>query len=315
MSVESVTIRDPSSGALAEILTGFGFNCHRFQAWHDGQPVEVLWSEEGFASGEKRPSGSGIPILFPFPGRIRGTAFVWDDKTYTLEDGDGRGNAIHGFVHCRPWRVVESSEQRVVGEFHASRDEPELANRWPADFRIRATYEIQSNLLRCAYRIENPGQVTLPCGFGVHPYFQLPLAAAGEADHCRIRLPVTAEWELAEMNATGNRLPLERADSFRAGVPFGDLSLDNVFTGLAFERGTCTASIHDPASGREMVLRFDDSFRECVVYNPPHRRAICIEPYTCVPDCFRLCRDGIDAGMRLLGPGESFAAEITIELR
>ena len=30
--------------------------------------------------GDKRASGSGIPLLFPFPGRIQGTALHWDDR-------------------------------------------------------------------------------------------------------------------------------------------------------------------------------------------------------------------------------------------
>jgi len=47
-----------------------------------------------------------------------------------------------------------------------------------------------------------------------------------------------------------------------------------------------------------------------VVYNPPHREAFCIEPYTCVPDPFALEA----RGLRVLAPGEQFQARIDIEV-
>ena len=74
----------------------------------------------------------------------------------------------------------------------------------------------------------------------------------------------------------------------------------------------CAASIHDPASGCTVTQRWDDAFRECVVYTPPHREAICIEPLTCVPSCFELTARGIDAGLRVVPPGGSFAARVEI---
>ena len=82
MNVESVSIRDKHSGSKADILVGYGFNCHRFTPVVDGQPIEVIWSEPGFEAGDKRSTGSGIPILCPFPGRIQGARMVWKNNEY-----------------------------------------------------------------------------------------------------------------------------------------------------------------------------------------------------------------------------------------
>jgi aldose 1-epimerase len=312
MILPSVVLRDAASGGEAEILTGFGFNCHRFQARPSDQPVEVIWAEEGFATGQKRASGSGIPILFPFPGRIQGTRFNWENQSYLLPEGDGMGNAIHGFVHGRPWRVVEQSDDSVVGQFQASVDDPTLLSQWPADFRITATYALQANCLSCEYRLENPDERPLPCGFGTHPYFRIPLDARSRGEQCLVQLPVCSFWELVDMNATGRNQPLEDAESYHQGLRFGDMQLDNVFGNLVFHDQWCTATIQDADGGRSVEVAFDRAFRECVVYNPPHRQAVCIEPYTCVPDCFRLQAQGIDAGLRVLAPGESLTARMTI---
>ena len=77
MPIPSVSLVDPTTQSSAEILVGFGFNCYRFTTRFEGQTVDVLWSADGFADGTHRATGSGIPLLFPFPGRIQGTEFTW----------------------------------------------------------------------------------------------------------------------------------------------------------------------------------------------------------------------------------------------
>jgi aldose 1-epimerase len=238
-------------------------------------------------------------------------------RTYELEAGDGRGNAIHGFVLNRPWRVIEQGDQHVVGQFHASADEPTLRDCWPADFRITLAYRLAGNVLAIEARLENPGEAPLPMGFGVHPYFRVPFAPAGVVDsqaagRCRLRVPAAEYWELADMLATGRRLPSGDRVPLASGVDFAEANFDDVFTALAFDGDWCTSTIGDPQCGRTLRVSFDRAFRECVVYNPPHRQAICIEPYTCVPGAIGLAAQGFDAGLRVLAAGEAMTAQVRI---
>jgi Galactose mutarotase and related enzymes len=312
MAAEIVTLSDPHAGSSAQIAVNLGFNCFRLTVQNGDQPVEVLYTHPEFVSGNQRPSGSGIPILFPFPGRIRGTTFSWEGKHYQLEAGDALGNAIHGFAMRRPWRVVKQGADHVVGEFHAWRDDPSLKDRWPADFRITATYKLSQNRLDGTYRIDNPCDVPLPFGFGTHPYFRVPLGGPS-ADTCIVWLPVTERWVLKDMLPTGKRRPLSDTEAFDSGCRLGELKLDDVFTGLTDIAGVTEASIQDPG-GMAVAIRWNvEQFRECVVYTPPHREAICIEPLTCAPGAAALAARGIDAGWRVLPPGKSFEATVTIE--
>ena len=310
MGVESITIQDEDGLTSAEVLLGFGFNCFRFESRFGSRTVNALWAEPGFETGTKRASGSGIPILFPFPGRIQGTQFEWENQVYALEEGDGRGNAIHGFVHTRPWRLVERSSDVVTAEFQASIDDPSLSSCWPSDFYLRASYRVRQARLESHFLAENRGDVPLPVGLGTHPYFRLPLGPDSLAEDCRIRIPVSSSWELDDMNATGKCTPIDDADSFQTGLRFGDVTFDNVFSGLQTLNDCSEARLDDATAGYSVAIRSTSEFRELVVYTPPHREAICIEPYTCVPDAFRLARDGIDAGGRILLPGESFEASV-----
>lgn len=313
MTPETITLSDAKAGSSASIST-FGFNCFGFQATPVGVPVDVLWAAPNFAAGTERASGSGIPLLFPFPGRIQGTEFTWEGKTYHLQPGDKFGNAIHGFVHSRMWRVLERSERKATGVFQASVDDPGLLECWPADFKITATYELAGNALRSHFRLENPdAKHSLPCGFGTHGYFRVPLGGKS-ADECRVSIPARQKWRLEEMLVTGEREPLASAAEFQSGLPFGQTQFDDCFTDLVFHGDRCVAQIADPGSGRVFPIAFDGAFRECVVYNPPHREAICIEPLTCPPDPFRLSKLGVDAGLRVLAPGESFEARVEMRV-
>ena len=274
-------------------------------------PIDLLWSAADFASGRERASGSGIPILFPFPGRIAGTTFHWEGREYSIPPGDGRGNAIHGFVLDRSWRVLEQAANKLTGQFQASRDDPELLRCWPADFRITVSYELSGTRLDSRITVENPDDKPLPCGLGTHPYFRLPMGGHSAAE-CVVKLPVSQRWELQDMLPTGKLLPVENAAALQAGTKFADMSFDDVFAALRFAGEWCQAEINDPDHGGRLTLAFDAAFRECVVYTPPHREAICIEPYTCVAGGFSLPEQQIDTGIRLLAPGDSFHARTSL---
>jgi aldose 1-epimerase len=312
MAIAEVQIRDEATGARATILTGFGFNCYKYVVPGVNGPSNVLWAIGGFENGDQRPSGSGIPILFPFPGRIGGAAYEWGDKKYRLTDGDGLGNAIHGFVHTRPWRVVRRQSNAVTGEFQASVDAPEVLELWPADFLLQVTYEIGNDVLSCSIHIENPSAEVLPCGLGLHPYFRLPLGDAGAVDDCLVTVPAQDRWELVDLLPTGRSLPLAEAESLVGGKRFGDTQLDDVLANLTSEGGRVAAEIVDAKSNVRRTITFSDDFLNCVVFNPPHREAICVEPYSCVPDFFRLESMGIDAGFWRLGASETIDVNFVI---
>jgi aldose 1-epimerase len=160
--------------------------------------------------------------------------------------------------------------------------------------------------------VENTGDRRLPFGLGTHPYFRLPLGSAGTADACVVSVPATTYWELGGMLPTGHKLPLPQERELVEGRLFSEMKFDDVLSDLEPTSGRHTATIADPGSERRLVLEFDQAFPECVVYTPPHRQAVCIEPYTTVPDAFSLAARGIPAGLLTLEPGQSFRVGMEI---
>jgi aldose 1-epimerase len=315
MASQVVEITDETSGSAARILVSQGFNCFSWRPMLEDGPREMLWAEAGFELGDKRPSSGGNPLLFPFPGRIGGAVFTFEGREYRLEPSDAFGNAIHGFVLNRPWRVVEQSDARVVGEFQASADDPTILEHWPADFRIHVSYEVRRRELLSDIRYENTGDGPLPCGFGTHAYFRLPLTEGGSVADTEVTAPVDQYWELERMNPTGQRLMARPDQPLAKGLRLVDHQFDTVFTGVRPDAdGLVRTRLADPASGRALTQTFDAAFTQCVVYTPGHRQAICIEPYTCVPDAIRLAAEGYETGLQVLQPGEAFETTIRMEV-
>jgi aldose 1-epimerase len=313
MAARVIELVDPSTGAKARIAPELGFNCYSFQPALAGEAVETLWAAEDFEAGSARASGSGIPILFPFPGRLQGGVLRFGGREFSFDYRDAQGNAIHGLVLDRPWEVVEQMPSRVVGRFQLSRQAS--AEMWPADFCLTVAYELRGNTLRSELLIENPDDRPLPWGLGTHPYFRLPLGRSGVPDKCVITVPNAGYFELADMLPTGRKLPADAARSLANGRTFAETKLDDVLTSLTTAAGRWQATVADPLARRMLTLSCDDLFPHCVVYTPGHRQAICIEPYSCVPGLAAEPGAQPGLGLRVLPPEERVRAAVEIEVR
>ena len=172
-------------------------------------------------------------MLFPFGGRMVGTSFRWRGAEFTITDGRiANGSAIHGFVLDRAWRVIAQSENRVMGEFHASIDDAALLDQWPSDFRIRMAYEVGPASLTCDIWIDNPDTTPMPYGFATHGYFRAPLAG-GDGEACEVTVPAAATWVLDE-NAvpTGEIRPVDAENDLRNGPSIAGRQFNTVYTDL-----------------------------------------------------------------------------------
>lgn len=315
MTSEIVTLTEPKTGDTATIAPGLGCNCFSWQVQGSAGLHEMLWSHPQFADGSQRPSRSGIPLLFPFPGRVRGHSVKFRGTTYPLNVADDtRGNAIHGFVLNRAWSIVDQSATRLACRFQAKSVEPSILTQWPSDFTLHAVYELLPGRLELTIQVENSGQAALPWALGMHPYFRLPLGPEGTIDDCIIQIPTRRYWETDNMLPTGQVIWPE-AKHLPDGMRYGDLQLDHCLTDVQFDGlGWAKASVLDSASGRRLDVSFDHPFTQIVAFTPVHREAICIEPYTAVPNSLELTEQGLNVGLQVLEPGQTALARMAMEV-
>lgn len=313
---EIAMLTDSSSGDVVQILVSQGFNCFSWTRTLDSQQssASVIHAAENHASGEVRASSGGIPILFPYPGRIKGTRFEWNGKVYELEPFDKFGNAIHGFLLTRPWKLIDQSPLHATACFDSTTAEGNLQGRWPSDFLVTATYRLRGDSLRFEFEVLNTGNESMPYGLGLHPYFRMGIhvgadGSTGESE--TVTIPVSRHWPLSEMIPTGQNEP--EPFGLKNSRPFHELTLDNVFdhgpTGEGDQAESLrVASIVGKTSRLE--LRYDTDYPFCIVYTPPHREAICIEPYTCLPGSAARGLAGLETGLRVLEPGERWQTAV-----
>src|SRR4051812_1253379 len=93
--VEVFALRE-GERAYAEIAPRLGNNCFVFRA------MEPILESVSFAEFRERPTSFGIPVLFPFPNRIRGGEFTFQGGRYKVNP------PRHGFVRDKAWKVSVS---------------------------------------------------------------------------------------------------------------------------------------------------------------------------------------------------------------
>jgi aldose 1-epimerase len=309
----TVVLEDRSAQVRAEIWPAGGFNCTRWRIGH----LEMLYGDALFGPGGKATRG-GIPILFPFPNRIRDGRFSWEGTHYRLPANDPSGkNAIHGFACRKQWRVIDRGADAhsawVTGEFHGLLDAPETAALWPTDYRIRVVVRLSGRSLTLDAAVDNPDGRALPFGLGYHPYFRVPFTSAGEAAYT-VAAPAESTWELAENLPTGRQQRPDTARDLNRPRSVAELNLDDAYTGLPSvpdKDGLCLHGVlRQTPPGLTMEIRASPAFRELVAFTPPHRQAICLEPYTCVTDAVNLQTKGIDSGWLVLPPHKQWTGRV-----
>lgn len=308
---------DAQTGASAAVLPAHGFNLFDLRLPAGGAVRPVIDSAADWADKPREAGRHGNPILFPFPNRIAAARYAFGGKPYELPANNGP-NAIHGFAIAAKWDVMEHKAAddgaTIVGRYQISKQSPEALALWPTDAVLEVRFTLAGRRLTMESTVSNPTAHDLPYGFGIHPYFRLPLAPGGDFQRTRITLPAGEAWTLKDFLPTGERTPVDARLDFRKGQPIAGLKLDDVLTGLTPNDGDgYVCRLEDLDLGAEFRLGFDRNFREIVVYTPPGPGGvIAIEPYTQTTDAINLQARGVDAGLRVLKHGAQDTLLITM---
>jgi aldose 1-epimerase len=307
--VELITLDAQSERAV--IVPAAGCQCLSYRAGS----LDVIAGPASPDAWREHPHRGGIPILFPWPGRVAGARFTFQGREYRMPVNDPLGHSIHGFACERAFRVTRRGPYFVTSILDSA-DYPDLSSIWPWPFALEIDYEV-GNGLRLKARITNTGNSVMPFGFGAHPYFHAPLNPQGIRDAMMIQLDADARWPLdANMIPTGDTEPLAGKYDLRAPRLLTD-TYDDAFRMAAISKDDASiprARLIDPSLKIAVEVRADAAFGDFVVFAPPNNPVVALEPYTCAPDAFNLATRGVAAGMRELAPGQTFEAGFKIRL-
>ncbi len=309
-------LRDFEAQQEARVLPSVGNNCISYKMPTGDGTVDLIFSPPDPQALKGRASGYGIPILFPWPNRVDEGKFSFDGKAYQLETPAPGEHASHGYVHERPWRVVDfgASAGAWIESLFQSENFPEIGDQFPFPFEARLTYRLKDRALSLEFEATNVGDGDMPVGLGIHPYFPLPLTERGDRDVCTVCMPASTYWPLrGDPIPTGEILRVDgTVYDVRRATPLKDRFYDHVWSGVSVTDGWSRCEYVDPIANVAIAMEADDAFRELVLYAPDSRPIVCFEPYTCVTNAFNLQNQGIDAGLMRLKPGEKLTGTMRI---
>lgn len=198
-------------------------------------------------------TAGGMPLLFPFAGRVRDDSYYWKERLYHMP--------MHGLVKNEPFGIRELSDDRAILWMRANPTWHTLC--YPFDFSIELDYRVRDSMLICTAAITNHSYQAMPHSLGWHPYFRA-------SDRKRSRLMHTMKHHY-------NYHTYQDDDM----VEISDLSLpwDEVF----HTPGEKEIILVNHADGYEVQMLVDDSFQALVVCTTP-QDSICVEPWCALPD-------------------------------
>lgn len=234
---------------------------------------------------------AGSYPLVPFSNRVAHARLQWAGTGHPLVQTTGdEPHAIHGVGWQRPWTVLEASPQFALLSYEHKPDEA-----WPFAFDTSQAFRLTPHELEITLSITNQSAVAAPVGLGWHPYFV-------KRAHSHVTFEATGRWEMS-----AEKLPTHRVAASGVDADCALLDVDHCYEGWP-----------GVAHLRDEVLhtRITSSLRRLVAFTNGSKDFVALEPVSHVNNAINLMgTSGANAdelGVRILQPGESMSAEMSI---
>ena len=233
--------------------------------------------------------------LVPFANRIAEGRVAFGARRATLRPNlAGHPHPLHGDGWRGAWSVERATSDHAVLAFAPP------AGAWPWPYVARQTFRLDPRGVTVRLEMVNTAIVAAPAGLGFHPYFP-------NAGRARLTAQVDGIW------LTGaDHLPTRHvanwflADWRRGREGAGERLIDHCHTGWTGEARLDLGAV-------SLRLTASPELGLLHVYAPPGEDFFCVEPVSHRPDGLNAA-DPLGAGIRVLAPGETFSAEMRIEL-
>ncbi|MDO5092668.1 MAG: aldose epimerase, partial [Propionibacteriaceae bacterium] len=143
---------------------------------------------------------------------------------------------------------------------------------------VEILHSLNQNGLTVEVLATNIGTVTLPWGYGAHPYFRFDDLAGVE-----LTVPFDAELAVDAERLLPLRLgPVQDAHQFSEPRRIGDTVLDTAYTDPFNRHWGVTLQ----SEGRRIEVWGEATTQWVQVFTAPTRASIAVEPMTCGPNAF-----------------------------
>ncbi|MEO0339383.1 MAG: aldose 1-epimerase [Bacteroidota bacterium] len=256
---------------------------------YGGIVLDIQFGGTSIIDGYKTPIELDIAdwgksiLMYPFPNRLRDGIYQWGGETYEFPINDSfTENAIHGLGKTEPMNIHQVQTSETAGELSCQFHYQGQYKYYPFPFVFTASFKITADTLEVELAMENKAEVSIPVGFGWHPYFAL----SADIRDSEIQLPPLDMVGIDErMIPTGKRYSF---DEFLEKKKIGAAVLDNCFA-VKTEPGQDKMQIQ--LSGEKGTIDYwqelgTNKYQYVQLFMPPMRASIAIEPMTCNVNAF-----------------------------
>ena len=293
--LDLVRLTDGNNGTAIDLLPGYGATLHGFWVREkNGSLFNVIDHYRDAAELKKEMSRSFKgPKLSPFPCRIPGGIYHFEDKEYRFQHLFGDGTAIHGLLFDKPFVLTEENVDgaaMAAMEYRYDNDD----SGYPFQYLCLVRYELHpGSVLEVTTTVTNAGGVIIPIADGWHPYWRL----GGSANDWQLQFHSEAIVDFDQrLVPTGG---LTQYGVFASARALGDIFLDNCFV-LKPELVSAACELYNPSNGIRISFFPDRGYPYLQLYTPSTRDSIAVENLSGAPDCFNN-----KMGLTVLRPGHA----------
>ena len=258
---------------------------------------------DGFQNEEELENNEGFKsaLLYPFPNRLKGGQFIFDNKSFQFPvNGSDKNNALHGFGATLPMEVeaIELSEEAASIKLTYDYKGDYLYYPWPFKFSVQ--FRLKMDQLELRFSVKNTGKEKMPFGLGWHPYYLLP----GGVDESRLKLP-----EVKRIEVDGEQIPNGVTAKYENFATEKLIDQSNFDTGFKLIENSERAEVGITNIHLKSISIWQDSeFQYLQIYIPPNRNTIAVEPMSCNINAFNN-----QEGLWILKPEEEKTATCGVQ--
>ena len=235
--------------------------------------------------------------LVPWSNRIGSGGFEQDGVFHPVQPNRaGEPYPIHGDAWLQAWDVAHQDDSTLTLQLRSKH-----FNGNPYHYYAVQRYCLDTDGLMVSLGVTHLGDVPLPYGLGLHPYF----FRDGET---RLQMQCDGMWLSGD-----DPMPLAHAQSLPANADYRlPSSLDGPLVDHCFTGWNGQVTIRYPPQGLTLELTMAHCDGYLLMYRPPGLDFFCIEPITHPIDAFHLPNR---PGLRVLKKGEAMMLELALRVR
>lgn len=275
-----------------------GGSISAFKFFNGTEWIDIFRQAEQGCVQDNNPLDASCFPLFPFSNRIAYGGFEFEGESYQLPiNMPPEPHAIHGSAWQKTAIVTDyaSNYLKIIHQ----QDDDSYAFRFSAvqEWRINDDASVEVSL-----KIINMGDLPLPFGMGIHPYFV-------KTNQCTI----TTDTDTVILN-DDEMVPVSIAKipnewDFSKGLVVSQSSMDNCYLNWGRE-----CKIKWPELNAELSLTASNIFGNMVVYIPEGDDFFCLEPVTNINDAYNNNLELDKTGLVVLEPAQTLKGTIEFKL-